>query len=109
MGISWGALAGAFLAPFLYGLYSKRITKPAVWTSFIFGTGIMVLNMLCPKIFPSFLASPINCGAFAMLASMIIVPLVSAFTKVGDKERVDEIFTCYDEKVCVNVKTSLGE
>lgn len=109
MGISWGALAGAFLAPFLYGLYSKRITKPAVWTSFIFGTGIMVLNMLCPKIFPSFLASPINCGAFAMLASMIIVPLVSVFTKVGDKERVDEIFTCYDEKVCVNVKTSLGE
>ena len=109
MGISWGALAGAFLAPFLYGLYSKRITKPAVWTSFIFGTGIMVLNMLCPKIFPSFLASPINCGAFAMFASMIIVPLVSAFTKVGDKERVDEIFTCYDEKVCVNVKTSLGE
>lgn len=109
MGISWGALAGAFLAPFLYGLYSKRITKPAVWTSFIFGTGIMVLNMLCQKIFPSFLASPINCGAFAMLASMIIVPLVSAFTKVGDKERVDEIFTCYDEKVCVNVKTSLGE
>ncbi len=109
MGISWGALAGAFLAPFLYGLYSKRVTKPAVWASFIFGTGIMVLNMLCPKIFPSFLASPINCGAFAMLASMIIVPLVSAFTKVGDKERVDEIFTCYDEKVCVNVKTSLGE
>ncbi|MBQ1742820.1 MAG: sodium:solute symporter, partial [Oscillospiraceae bacterium] len=24
MGISWGALAGAFLAPFLYGLYWKR-------------------------------------------------------------------------------------
>ena len=23
MGISWGALAGAFLAPFLYGLYWK--------------------------------------------------------------------------------------
>ena len=109
MGISWGALAGAFLAPFLYGLYSKRVTKPAVWASFIFGTGIMILNMLCPKIFPSFLASPINCGAFAMVASMIIVPFVSAFTKVSDKERVDEIFTCYDEKVCVKVKTSLGD
>ena len=30
MGISWGALAGAFLAPFLYGLYWKRVTRAAV-------------------------------------------------------------------------------
>ncbi len=29
MGISWGALAGSFLAPFLYGLYWKKATK--VW------------------------------------------------------------------------------
>ena len=27
MGVSWGALAGAFIAPFLYGLYSKRTTR----------------------------------------------------------------------------------
>ena len=26
MGVSWGAMAGAFLAPFLYSLYSKRVT-----------------------------------------------------------------------------------
>ena len=109
MGISWGALAGAFLAPFLYGLYSKRVTKAAVWVSFIFGTGIMVLNMLARSSFPVVLQSPINCGAFAMVASLIIVPVVSALTKVKDKERVDEIFTCYDEKVYVNVKTSLGD
>ena len=30
MGVSWGALAGAFLAPFLYGLYWKRTSKAAV-------------------------------------------------------------------------------
>ncbi|MED9807442.1 MAG: sodium/solute symporter, partial [Lachnospiraceae bacterium] len=35
MGISWGALAGAFLAPFMYGLYWKGVTKSAVWASFI--------------------------------------------------------------------------
>ena len=33
MGVSWGALAGAFLAPFLYGLYWKRTTKAACWVS----------------------------------------------------------------------------
>ena len=38
MGVSWGALAGAFLAPFLYGLYWKRATKISVWVSFLFST-----------------------------------------------------------------------
>ena len=35
MGVSWGALAGAFLAPLLYGLYWKRTTKIACWCSYI--------------------------------------------------------------------------
>ena len=45
MSYSWGALAGAFLGPFLYGLYSKKITKPAVWTSFIVGIGLTMAHM----------------------------------------------------------------
>ena len=40
------SVAGAFLAPFLFGLYWKKTSKLAVWSSFIFGAGIMVLNML---------------------------------------------------------------
>ena len=36
MGISWGALAGAFLAPFLYGLYWKRVSVASVWVCFGF-------------------------------------------------------------------------
>ncbi len=40
MGISWGALAGAFLAPFLYGLYWKRVTRAAGWARFASGEGI---------------------------------------------------------------------
>ena len=60
MGISWGALAGAFLAPFLYGLFWKRVTRAAVWASFIAGVGITVLNM-----FFHFIESSINAGAAA--------------------------------------------
>ena len=45
MGISWGALAGAFLAPFLYGLYWKGVTRAGVWAGFIAGIGITVSNM----------------------------------------------------------------
>ncbi|MBS6367833.1 MAG: sodium:solute symporter, partial [Clostridiales bacterium] len=57
MGISWGALAGSFLAPFLYALYWKRTTKAACWVSFLFGSGIMVLNLFFGAHFPSLLQS----------------------------------------------------
>lgn len=102
MGISWGALAGAFLAPFLYGLYWKGVTRAAVWASFIAGVGITVSNM-----FIGYIASPINAGAIAMIAGLVIVPVVSLVTPKVRKEKVDEIFTCYDEKVTITKKRSL--
>ena len=107
MGVSWGALAGAFLAPFLYGLYWKKTTKAACWVSFIFGAGIMTANMLFRQYFPALLQSPINCGAFAMIAGMVIVPMVSLFTKKPEKSTVDGMFACYDKKVEVPQKLSL--
>jgi SSS family solute:Na+ symporter/sodium/proline symporter len=75
MGISWGALAGAFLGPFLWGLYSGKVSRAAVWASFILGVGLTTANM-----FIGFIASPVNCGAIAMLLSLVVVPLVSAVT-----------------------------
>ena len=109
MGVSWGALAGAFLAPFLYGLYSKKVTKASVWASFVFGSGIMILNMLFRSSFPTLLQSPINCGAFAMLAGLVIVPVVSLFTPKLSKEKVAEAFSCYDKRIEVPVSMALGD
>lgn len=102
MGISWGALAGAFLAPFMYGLYWKGVTKAAVWASFVTGVGITVSNM-----FIGYIESPINAGAIAMLAGLIVVPVVSLLTPKMDKKEVEEIFECYDEKVVRTKKQSL--
>jgi SSS family solute:Na+ symporter len=105
MSISWGALAGAFLAPYLFGLFSKKITKAACVTAFVVGIGITVGHMflfslgLFPALtasvagFPLNLASPINAGAFAMLINLLVVPLVSSFTKTKNPEYVDELFT----------------
>ena len=109
MGVSWGALAGAFLAPFIYALYWKRTTKIACFCSFFFGAGIMVLNMLFREFFPTILQSPINCGAFAMLAGLVIVPLVSLLTPAPKREDVDEMFACYDREVTVSAKNSLND
>ena len=104
MGISWGALAGAFLAPFMYGLYWKGVTRAGVWAGFISGVGITVANM-----FIGFIESPINAGAVAMAAGLVVVPVVSFITPNPDKEKIDEIFACYDEKVTISRKRSLQE
>lgn len=102
MGISWGALAGAFLAPFMYGLYWKGVTKAAVWASFASGVGITVSNM-----FLHYIASPINAGAIAMIVGLVIVPIVSLITPKMNKKQVDDIFECYEEKVTITKKRSL--
>lgn len=110
MGISWGALAGAFLAPFLYGLYWKRATKLACWVSFIFSS-VFMIAIISPlkEFFPAVLRSPINAGAFSMVMGLIIVPVVSLVTKPPKKEKVEEIFACYEKKVTVTVKTAIED
>ena len=109
MGISWGALAGAFLAPFLFGLYWKRATVASVWCSFGFSTAVMLANMLWKPLFPALLQSPINAGVFCMIAGLIIVPAVSLFTKAPKAEHIRHVFSCYDTKVVVPVTEAIGE
>ena len=109
MGVSWGAMAGAFLAPFLFGLYWKKTTKAACWASFIFSTVVMLANVVVKASFPALLQSPINAGAFCMIAGLIIVPVVSLFTKKPDQALIDDAFSCYEEKVLVTQKSALGD
>ena len=104
MGISWGALAGAFLAPFLYGLYWKKVTRASVWACFVVGVGITVSN-----IFLKYIASPINAGAIAMVAGLVVVPVVSLITPKMKDSEVDKIFTCLEEKVVVSKRKSIEE
>ncbi len=113
MGISWGALAGAFLGPFLYSLYWKGVTKAAVWTSFATGVGIMVANMACTvagvPFLNGFFSSPINAGVLSMGVSLVAVPLVSLFTKKPDAAITEPLFASYDRTITVRAKTALDE
>ncbi len=109
MGISWGALAGAFLAPFIYGLYWKRTSRAAVWVSFLFGSLLMIANMVAKNLFPAILQSPINAGAFAMLSGLVLVPVVSIFTRSPDRKLVDNAFSCYEKETVVKQSVALGE
>ena len=117
MGISWGALAGAFIAPFLYGLYSRKITVASCWVSFIFGCGIEIIQLFqmwnvitFSNPFLAFVfTNSLYSGVFAMVGGLILVPLVSIFTPKCDKDMTDRIFACYDCEVVVPVTEALGK
>ena len=128
MGISWGALAGAFLAPFMFGLYWKKVTKSAVWTSFAVGLSIMIFSLIYKLAGFSFLkftlstgetldfANAVVAGAIAMIVTIIIVPIVSLCTYHFERSRgilntnyVNEIFTCYTGKVIASATEAIGE
>jgi SSS family solute:Na+ symporter len=90
MGISWGALAGAFLAPFMLGLYWRGATKGGVWACFVWGVGLTVVNMLLGN--PM---NPINCGAVAMVGGFVVVVVASLLTPKLSEKDVELMFNCY--------------
>ena len=103
MSVSWGALAGAFLGPFLYGLFWKKTTKISVWAAMIFGVGFVSINAVTHWM------DATMCGAAAILASFVIVPVVSLLTPKMDSDLLDGIFACYDEPITVSRRQALGE
>ncbi len=116
MGVSWGALAGAFLAPFLYGLYMKRVPKAAVWINFVIGIGISVASFIFnltgvkfDNAVLEYFKSPINAGMLAMLLGLVLTPIITLIAPAKDKERTDQIFACYNKKVTVSSKISIDE
>lgn len=93
MSLSWGTVAGSFLAPFLYGLYWKGTTKAGAWTG-------MIVGFLCSvggsMIFG--LKNAPNVGAAAMLISLIVVPVVSLFTAKLPNAHINMIYGEEDSK-----------
>jgi SSS family solute:Na+ symporter len=69
----------------------------------------MLANIFFKSVFPALLQSPINAGAFCMLVGLVIVPVVSLFTAKPDPVLVENAFSCYEQKVLVSKRESLGE
>ncbi len=116
MGISWGALAGSFIGPFLWGLYYKKTSRAAVYVSFAVGVSMSVIQLIKSlsgfTFGVSFLdetvfKTSIHSGSFAMILSLVCVPIISMFTKQQSKDRVEEIFSCYKKTVTVKATDAL--
>lgn len=87
MSLSWGAVAGSFMAPYLYALYWKRTTRAGVWAGMLTGltTAVGLFYLLGPAKSP--LASSI-----AMVLPFAVVPLVSFCTRPPDTAAVQRAF-----------------
>jgi len=87
MVMSWGAIAGAFMGPYIYGLYWKGITKAAAITGLLGGIVISVTLFN----YWGMPGVPLA-GAISMVTPMILIPIVSLFTKPFSQEHLDRIF-----------------
>jgi Na+/proline symporter len=103
MSFSWGVVSGCFIGPYIWGLFSKSITKIGAYAGMISGlltVGIFTLVISLTQSFSVAASKSPEMGVCAMAVSLVVVPLVSLITKnkEGDKERVDELFSCYDKE-----------
>ena len=89
MSFSWGTLAGTFLGPYLWGLYSKKITRIGAWSGMVLG----FLTSIVPAVVSGFNAqyAP-TFGMVAMIVSIIITPLVSRYTPKYKDDFIKGIF-----------------
>jgi SSS family solute:Na+ symporter len=78
MSLSWGAVSGAFAAPYILSLYSKRVTKAGAYCGLIGGLVTEAVLFSLVRL-PGPLAASI-----AIIAPFLIVPAVSAFTQKPD-------------------------
>ena len=102
MSFSWGLVSGCFIGPYVWGLFSKKITKIGAYAGILSGLitiGGATLVISLQSGFSAAAARSPEMGVCAMAVSMVIVPLVSALTrnKKEEADRVEEIFECYNE------------
>ena len=104
MSFSWGLVAGCFIGPYIWGLYSKKITKCGAWAGLLSGlvtvAGVSIFKMTSLGIKEGFAAAAgisQDLGVIAMAISLTVTPLVSLFTKKSDKNFVDGVFSCIEK------------
>ncbi|MDR1925034.1 MAG: sodium:solute symporter family protein [Planctomycetaceae bacterium] len=95
MSISWGAVAGSFLAPYIYGLYWRRTTKigayAGMWTGLLTSNGLYWYWMVTEDAANAGSKAPLA-ASIAMVLPMIVVPIVSLLTKPPKQETINNAF-----------------
>lgn len=110
MSFSWGIVSGCFIGPYIWGIYSKKVTKAGAWAGMICGfltvaitTIVLTANALgvdgatFADAFKVASKKAPEMGVAAMAVSIVIVPIVSMFTKKFDDKFLSEVFSVKGE------------
>jgi Na+/proline symporter len=102
MSFSWGIVSGCFIGPYIWGLFSKKITKIGAFAGILSGlltVGGATLVISLNSSFSVAASKSPEMGVAAMAISFVVVPVVSLLTKNTEKEteRVENIFACYKD------------
>jgi Na+/proline symporter len=85
--MSWSALAGVFLAPYLYGLFWKRTTLAGVYAGIAAGLACAF------TLFPRWGQDGVPlAGAITMFLPLLVVPAVSLLSKPLPEKQVEAAF-----------------
>ncbi|MBQ7573030.1 MAG: sodium:solute symporter [Clostridia bacterium] len=102
MSFSWGIVSGAFIGPYLWGVHSKKITKAGAWAGMLCGfltvaIGTVVFTVTLGSVSAAAKLAP-EMGVLAMAISMLVTPVVSAFTKKFDNKFLDGVFLVKEDE-----------
>lgn len=95
MSFSWGTVSGCFIGAYIWGIFSKKITKAGAWAGMLAGFAAVALPTLIITVtdtFESAVALAPQMGVIAMAVSFVAVPIVSLVTKKPSAEHVAFIF-----------------
>jgi len=95
------------------------VTKASAFVCFIWGCAVAVIQLVITlggvdvsgwePVLGYIFKSSINSGVIAMVGGLILVPVVSLFTKKQAKKVIDDLFACYEEKVMTTRKEALED
>lgn len=109
MSFSWGIVSGCFIGPYIWGIYSKKITKAGAWAGMLCGfltvavTTIVItmVNMSGDVAFGAAFkiaaSKAPEMGVAAMAVSAVVTPVVSLFTKKFDSKFLEGVFAVKEE------------
>ncbi len=110
MSFSWGIVSGCFIGPYVWGIYSKKTTKAGAWAGMVCGFLTVVLTTIILTCMNMADAGTVGAafklaakkapemGCAAMAVSLVVVPVVSMFTKKFDNNFITKVFTVTEEE-----------
>ncbi|MDR0357379.1 MAG: sodium:solute symporter [Clostridiales Family XIII bacterium] len=104
MSFSWGVVAGSFIGPFIWGLYSRFITRAGAWSGLLAGP-VVVGSLLAYNTaqigFEAAKGLAPQFGVAAMAISLVVVPVVSLLTAKGryGADHIERVFGENDAEI----------